>query len=152
MVAVYPTDALYNVSNFSIIASTQYNNTNTQTEFVLPASATAVGQILPYSDGILQDASTYDLGNYSGVSYSNVTFSGPLYASNLTLKVISVPSSFFIWETYLNTAVTTYSNTTPVTIRSNVYVVNGTRTTFALPLISNTTNKDAIIVTNLLNL
>lgn len=147
MVAVYPTDALYNVSNFSIVASTQYNNTNTQTEFVLPAAVTAVGQILPYSDGILQDASTYDLSNYNGINYSNVTFSGPLYASNLTLKVVSVPSSFFIWETYLDTAVTTYSNSTPVTIRSNVYVVNGTRTTFALPLISNTTNKDSIIVT-----
>lgn len=146
MVAVYPNDAIYNVSNFSTIASTQYNNTNTQTEFVLPASVTAVGQILPYSDGILQDASTYDLSSYNGTNYSNVVFTGPLYASNLTLKVVSVPSSFFVWETYLSTAVTTYSNTTPVTIRSNVYLVDGTRTTFALPLISNTTNKDAIIV------
>jgi hypothetical protein len=145
MVAVYPTDAVYNVSNFSTVASTQYN-TNTQTEFILPATVTAVGQILPYSDGVLQDASTYDLSGYTGVTYSNVVFSGPLWASNLTLKVISVPSSFFVWENYLTTAVATFSNTTPVTIRSNVYLVDGIRTTFALPLLSNTSNKDSIIV------
>ena len=146
MVATYPTDAVYNVNNFSTVASTQYNNTNTQTEFVLPTAVTAVGQILPYSDGVLQDASTYDLGNYSGITYSNIVFSGALWASNLTLKVVSVPSSFFVWENYLTTAVTTYSNTVPVTIRSNVYLVNGIRTIFALPVLSNSTNKDSIIV------
>ena len=147
MVAIYPTDATYNVENFSVVSGTQYNNTGTQTEFILPTTVTAVGQILPYADGILQDVSTYDISNYSGVSYSNVAFSGPLYASNLTLKVIRVPSSFFHWENYITTAVVNYSNTTPTTIRSNVYVVNGVRTTFALPILSNTTNKDSLIVT-----
>ena len=146
MVAVYPTDAVYNVNNFSTVASTQYNNTNTQTEFILPTSVTAVGQILPYADGVLQDASTYDISNYNGINYSNVVFTGPLYASNLTLKVVSVPSSFFVWETYLTTAIVDFSNTIPVTIRSNVYLVNGIRTTFALPAVSNVTSKDAIIV------
>jgi hypothetical protein len=145
MVAVYPTDAIYNVTNFSTVASVQYNNTNSQTEFVLPTTVTAVGQILPYSDGVLQDATTYDLGAYNGTTYSNIVFAGALYASNLTLKVISVPSSFFIWEEHITTAVATFSNTTPTTIRSNVYLVNGIRTTFALPAVSNTSNKDAII-------
>ena len=146
MTAIYPTDATFNVNNFSTIASVQYNNTSTQTEFILPSSVTSVGQVLPYADGVMQAATTYDLTAYSGVSYSNIMFSSSLYASNLTIKVISVPSYFYVWENSITTAVLDYSNTVPVTIRGNTYVVNSTRTTFALPLMANSSNKDSIII------
>lgn len=147
MVAIYPTDAVFNVNNFSTVASVQYNNTTSTTEFILPSSVTNVGQVLPYADGILQDTTTYDLSTFNGISYSNIIFNAALYASNLTLKVVSIPNYFYVWENSLVTAVLTYSNTVPVTIRSNTYVTDGIRTTFALPLVANSSNKDTIIVT-----
>ena len=146
MVAVYPTDAVYNVNNFPTVASTQYNNTTTQTEFILPTYVNYLGQILPFADGVLQDVSTYNLGNYNGVTYSNVIFTGALWASNLTLKVISVPINLFVWQNDQTVGVVDYSNNVPVTIRSNVYLVDGIRTTFSLPAVSEATYKDAILV------
>jgi hypothetical protein len=146
MTAVYPTDAVFNVNNFSVTGSVQYNNTGSTTEFILPTSITGVAQLLPFADGVLQDATTYSLSTFNGVSYSNVIFDSSLYAANLTLKTISVPSYFYVLQSALVTAVLDYNNTVPVTIRGNTYVVNGTRTTFALPLVSNVTSKDAIII------
>jgi hypothetical protein len=147
MVATYPTDAVFNVNSFSTIGSVQYNNTNTTTEFILPTSITNIGQVLPFADGVLQDATTYTLTAYNGISYSNIAFNAPLYTSNLTLKTISVPNYFYINQLGLSTALLTFSNTAPVTIRSNTYVVDGIRTTFPLPLLANGSNKDNILVT-----
>ena len=146
MVATYPNDAVFNVNNFSTVASVQYNSTSTTTEFILPTSVTGVGQILPFADGVLQDATTYSLATYNGINYSNIAFNAPLYAANLTIKVISVPTYFYVNESYLTTALLDYSNTVPLTIRGNTYVTDGVTTTFALPLVSNTSNKDTIIV------
>jgi hypothetical protein len=147
MPLTYPNDATFNVNNFSVIASTQYDNTGTNTEFVLPLSVSSLGQILPYADGILQDFVSYDLDAFNGLNYSNVVFNNPLFASNLTIKVITVPDSFFTNITVPITAVLDYSNTVPVTVRSNTYIVDGIRTTFALPVVSNGNSKDNIIVT-----
>ena len=146
MVATYPTDAVFNVNSFSVVGSVQYNSTGTQTEFILPASVTSVGQVLPFSDGVVQDATTYNLSTYNGIKYSNVIFDTALYASNLTIKVISVPSSFYFNMQTLSVAVLDFSNTAPVTIRGNTYVVNGTRTTFPLPLLANGSSKDSVMV------
>lgn len=146
MTATYPTDAVFNVNSFSTVGSVQYNSTGATTEFILPSSVTNVGQILPFADGVLQDATTYSLTTFNGVTYSNVAFNSPLYASNLTIKTISVPSYFYINQLSLATALLDFSNTTPVTIRGNTYVVNSSRTTFPLPLLANGSNKDNILV------
>lgn len=146
MVATYPRDAVFNVSNFSVTGSAQYNYTDTTTEFILPSAVRSVAEVLPYADGILQDGTTYELSGYNGTNYSNVLFSTPLYASNLTLKTISVPNYFYINKTAIATGLVTYTNTNPVTINGNVYVVDGIRSTFALPMVSNTTNKDSIFL------
>lgn len=146
MVSTYPQDATFNVNNFTTVASVQYNNTLATTEFILPTSVTGDGQILPFADGVLQDATTYNVGTPIGTSYSNVIFNSPLYASNLTIKVISVPNYFYVNQFSLNTALLDYSNTTPVTIRGNTYVTDGIRTTFALPLVSNSSSKDTILI------
>lgn len=146
MVAIYPDDAVFNVNVFAVTGSVQYNSTGTRTEFALPTTVTTVAQVLPYVDGIMQDTTTYSLSAPTGGGYANVAFSSSLYASNLTLKTISVPPAFYTTETSISTAVLTYSNAIPVTVRGNTYVTNGSRTTFALPILANTNNKDNIIV------
>lgn len=146
VISVYPQDAVFNVNNFSTIASVQYTNTTTTTEFILPSTVTNGGQILALADGVLQSFTSYELSAYNGITYSNVLFNSPLYASNLTIKTISVPNYFYVDRTALTTAVIDYSNTVPVTIRSNTYVVDGIRTTFALPVTANSTNKDTIML------
>ncbi len=146
MTAVYPRDAVFNVNNFSTIASVQYNGTGSTTEFILPVPAMSVGQVLAFADGVVQDSTIYDLTEHNGINYSNVEFGTPLYASNLTIKVISVPNWFYVNDKALTVSLVSYSNSTPVTIRSNTYVVDGVQTTFALPITSNTSNKDSIFV------
>jgi hypothetical protein len=146
MTAIYPNDAVFNVNNFSTTGSVQYNGTGTTTEFILPTSVTNVGQVLPFADGVLQDATTYGLSSFNGINYSNVAFNAPLYASNLTLKTISVPNYFFINQFAISPSVLDFSNTVPVVIRGNTYVVNNTRTTFPLPLNANGSSKDSILL------
>lgn len=146
MTATYPTDAVFNVNSFSVTGSVQYNSIGATTEFILPTSITGVGQVLPFADGVLQDATTYSLTAYNGISYSNVVFNSPLYAANLTLKTISVPNYFYMTQYSIATAVLDFSNTVPVIIRGNTYVVNNSRTTFPLPLLANGNTKDNILV------
>lgn len=145
MTAIYPDDAVYNINSFSTIASIQYNGTGSTTEFVLPTTASTVGQVLAFSEGVLQEASTYDLSAPTGTQFSNVIFTGSLSAANLTLKVISVPNYFYSDQYSLNTALIEYS-TTPVIVRGNSYSLNGSRTTFALPVTATSSNKDSVLI------
>lgn len=145
MTAVYPRDAVFDVNSFSTVSSTEYLTTGSTTEFVLPTPVQSVGQVLAFSDGVMQDPTTYDLEASDGVRFSNVVFTESLFANVLTLKVISVPNYFYVNRYNLNTAVLTYNNA-PQTVRANSYNTNGSRKTFALPVTSVSAYKESVLV------
>jgi len=128
MTATYPTDVVFDVNTFSVVGSVTYTTTGATTDFALASDATHKGEVLAFSEGILQDTSVYTLPNSNTVSF----LSAP-GAANLTLKTVTVPANLVKFQSELGVASVYYSNTDSVTINSNTYVVDGARTVWSTP-------------------
>lgn len=147
MTKIYPDDARLDVNGFSVSSTVQYNNTGaSQTSFLLPTPVSIIGQVLAIADGTIQPYTSYALADLIGGLYANVSFTTAPNASNLTLKSIAVPSSFYVQRQGLTVHLVEYANTPPTTVNGNNYVTDGARVTFALPQNSSTTNKDSILM------
>lgn len=143
MVATYPDDIVFDVNTFSVIGSVWYNNTGAETDFPLGANVAARAEILAYIDGILQDTSLYTTSNNGG----SVSFFSPPNASNLYLKSVVVPSNLLkVIGATIQAASVYYSNTAIQTIDGGDYLIDGVRTSWALPNNTAATAKSELIV------
>ena len=61
--ATYPSDATADVTAFSVIGTTTYNNTGSTVEFALPSTINSKAEAVVYQNGILQDTTTYNLSS-----------------------------------------------------------------------------------------
>ena len=94
--ATYPDDASISIESFSVVADTNFTNTGSSTTtFALGAAASFTGEVIAIVDGITQATDSYTL-NADG---DQITFLSAPNASNLTLKVVSIPSRFRINRT-----------------------------------------------------
>lgn len=144
MTATYPTDATYDLNSFPILSSIEYTNTGvSQTQFELSGAINFPGELLAVVDGVVQDQYSYDIID-GGL---NVLFVSPPNAANLVLKSLTVPGAFIKTVTYDTVAEVVFSNSTPVSIDSNTYTVDGVRTSWALPTAAGTDiTKDTLLV------
>lgn len=144
MTATYPNDVIFDVNTFSVLGSVTFTNTGLQTEFPMASPAQARAEVLVFIDGILQETVSYVLAN-SGAS---VSFVDAPSAANLTLKNISVPANLrkIVDIDITNFRSISYSNTSPVVLNSNTYLINGSRTAWSLPANLVASSKEEMIV------
>lgn len=142
--ATYPTDIIFDVNNFSVVSTVTYNNTGaSNVTFSLGGAVDHIGQVLAWNDGSLSQTNEYFLTTNSAA----VTFYAAPNASNLTFKIIQVPDNLQKYREISSISSIHYSNSTPVTVDSNTYVVNDVRTVWALPDGVSAIDKDDILVT-----
>ena len=139
--ATYPDDATISQESFSVVASNTFSSTGTTTVFALAASATFKGEIIAIADGITQPTDSYTL---SGGNL--VTFLTAPSASNLTLKVVNVPTRFRVNRTIDSATVVNYSNTSSTTVDSNAFLINSNTESFALAEGANSSSADDLLV------
>ena len=143
--ATYPDDATANVFEFasvgeSIISS---GDASGKTEFNLPTAATSISEVLAVVDGAAQPTTSTTLSN-NGIT---VTFaSAPNPSSNLTLRVLSLPTRFKFNRKFELTGSATYSNTSATIVNSNTFLINSNTESFALPVGSTATDANNILV------
>lgn len=141
--ATYPDDVSIDINNFSVTDTVVYTDTGiTQTDFNLNTSVSHKGEVLLYSDGLLQTQSSYSLSN----SNQSVSMVAPPNAANLTIKIISVPTGLTTIRTFPTISGVTYSNTAVTTVNSNNYLIDGATTTWALPTGASPVGKADMIV------
>ena len=141
--ATYPDDASISIESFSVVADTNFTNTGSSTTtFALGAAASFTGEVIAIVDGITQATDSYTL-NADG---DEITFLSAPNASNLTLKVVSIPSRFRINRTIDQARAVNYSNSSATVVDSNTFLINGNTESFALPEGSNTTTKAELFV------
>ena len=98
--------------------------------------------MLAVVDGAAQPTTSTTLSN-NGIT---VTFSSaPNPSSNLTLRVLSLPTRFKLNRKFELTGSTVYSNTTATIVNSNTFLINANTESFALP-IGSTTDANNILV------
>lgn len=131
MTATYPDDATFNTALFSTTSEVTYTDTGpVETVFVLGQTVESEAEVLALADSTLQNPSVYTLASNSQA----ITFTTPPNVSNLTVKTLSVPARFQKLRGIPTISTVTFSNSTPITIDSNVYLVNGDITAWAFPL------------------
>ena len=141
--ATYPDDASISIESFSVVADTNFTNTGSSTTtFALGAAASFTGEVIAIVDGITQATDSYTL-NADG---DEITFLSAPNASNLTLKVVSIPSRFRINRTIDQARAVNYSNSSATVVDSNTFLINSNTESFALPQGSNTTTTDELFV------
>lgn len=139
----YPQDATINALNYPTTGVVTYYNTGANSSFVLSGRASSVGAVMPIVDSTIANQDTYYLSNNG----ANVNFYIAPEASELRVFNLDVPASMLYLTTTVTSRAVEYSNNIPVTINGNVYVVNGTRTTWSLPEgIESVQDKQQIIV------
>jgi hypothetical protein len=143
MTATYPTDVIFDVNTFPVLGTITYTNTGLETNFNMAGTAQERADVLVFTEGILQETVSYSLAN----SGATVAFASAPNVSNLTIKNVSVPANLKkFFETDVTTRAVSYSNTSPVTINSNTYLINGTRTAWSLPSNLIASSKESLIV------
>lgn len=141
--ATYPDDATVSIESFSVVSVAKFTNTGAATTtFALDSPASFTGEVIAISDGITQATDSYTL-NSAG---DEVTFLTAPNASNLTLKVVSVPNRFRVNRTIDQARAVNYSNTSATVINSNTFLINANTESFALPQGANTTSTNEIFV------
>ena len=117
--ATYPDDASISIESFSVVAATNFTNTGSSTTtFALGAAVSFTGEVIAIVDGITQATDSYTL-NSDG---DEITFLSAPNASNLTLKVVSIPSRFRINRTVDQARAVNYSNSSATVINSNSFI------------------------------
>jgi hypothetical protein len=143
MVATYPTDVIFDVNTFPVIGTVTYTSTGVQTTFNLSGAVQERSDVLAFIDGALQDTVSYSLVN----SGATVSFASAPGASNLTLKTVYVPSALKrFFDRSITSRTVSYSNTSPVVLNSNTYLINGVRTAWSLPSNLVATSKEELLV------
>ena len=141
--ATYPDDASIVIESFSVVSEATFTNTGTTTTtFALDSPATFTGEVIAIVDGVTQATNSYTL-NADG---DEINFLVAPNASNLTLKVVSIPSRFKINRTIDQARGVSYSNTSATVVNGNTFLINGNTESFALPEGSNTTTKAELFV------
>tara|TARA_Y100000592_G_scaffold14159_1_gene20092 strand:- start:35173 stop:36789 length:1617 start_codon:yes stop_codon:yes gene_type:complete len=140
--ATYPDDATISQESFSVVSEIKYTNTGSDTEFTLDSSATFTGEVIAIADGITQATDSYSITS----SGDSITFTTAPNASNLTLKVVSVPARFRINRTIDDARAVDYSNTSATVVDSNTFLINGNTESFALPAGSNASTVNELFV------
>ena len=141
--ATYPDDASISIESFSVVSEAVFTNTGASTTaFALDSAATFTGEVIAIADGITQATDSYTI-NADG---DQITFLTAPNASNLTLKVVSIPSRFKINRTIDQARGVSYSNSSVTVVNSNTFLINGNTESFALPEGSNTTTKAELFV------
>ena len=141
--ATYPDDASIVIESFSVVSEATFTNTGTTTTtFALDSPATFTGEVIAIVDGVTQATNSYTL-NADG---DEINFLVAPNASNLTLKVVSIPSRFKINRTIDQARGVAYSNSSATVVNSNTFLINGNTESFALPQGSNTTTKAELFV------
>ena len=141
--ATYPDDASISIESFSVVADTNFTNTGSSTTtFALGAAASFTGEVIAIVDGITQATDSYTL-NADG---DEITFLSAPNASNLTLKVVSIPSRFRINRTIDQSRAVNYSNSSATVVDSNTFLINSNTESFALAQGSNATTTDELFV------
>ena len=141
--ATYPDDASIVIESFSVVSEANFTNTGTTTTtFALDSVASFTGEVIAIVDGITQATDSYTL-NSDG---DEINFLVAPNASNLTLKVVSIPSRFRVNRTIDQARGVSYSNSSATVVNSNTFLINGNTASFALPEGSNTTSKAELFV------
>ena len=141
--ATYPDDASIVIESFSVVSEANFTNTGTTTTtFALDSVASFTGEVIAIVDGITQATDSYTL-NSDG---DEINFLVAPNASNLTLKVVSIPSRFRVNRTIDQARGVSYSNSSATVVNSNTFLINGNTESFALPEGSNTTSKAELFV------
>tara|TARA_R100000008_G_scaffold79753_1_gene61687 strand:+ start:371 stop:2215 length:1845 start_codon:yes stop_codon:yes gene_type:complete len=141
--ATYPDDATISQESFSIISEKTHTNTGaTATNFDLDSSATFPGEVLAIADGITQATDSYTID----ADGNGITFLVAPNASNLTLRVISVPTRFLVNRSVTESVAVNYSNTSATTVNSNTFLINSNTESFAFPEGANITSTDELFV------
>ena len=141
--ATYPDDASIVIESFSVVSEANFTNTGTTTTtFALDSVASFTGEVIAIVDGITQATDSYTL-NADG---DEINFLVAPNASNLTLKVVSIPSRFKVNRTIDQARGVAYSNSSATVVNSNTFLINGNTESFALPQGSNTTTKAELFV------
>ena len=143
--ATYPDDATANVFEFASVGESIISSSDAsgKTEFNLPTAATSIAEVLAVVDGAAQPTTSTTLSN-NGIT---VTFaSAPNPSSNLTLRVLSLPTRFKFNRKFELTGSATYSNTSATIVNSNTFLINSNTESFALPVGSTATDANNILV------
>ena len=141
--ATYPDDATISIESFSVVAETNFTNTGSSTTtFALGAAASFTGEVIAIVDGITQATDSYTI-NSAG---DELTFLAAPNASNLTLKVVSVPNRFRVNRTIDQALAVNYSNSSATVVNGNTFLINANTESFALPQGASTTTTDELFV------
>jgi hypothetical protein len=141
--ATYPDDATISIESFSVVAETNFTNTGSSTTtFALGAAASFTGEVIAIVDGITQATDSYTI-NSAG---DELTFLAAPNASNLTLKVVSVPNRFRVNRTIDQARAVNYSNSSATVVNGNTFLINANTESFALPQGASTTTTDELFV------
>ena len=141
--ATYPDDASIVIESFSVVSEATFTNTGTTTTtFALDSPATFTGEVIAIVDGITQATNSYTL-NSAG---DEINFLVAPNASNLTLKVVDIPSRLKINRTVDIVRGASYSNTSATVVNGNTFLINGNTESFSLPEGSNTSFTQELFV------
>lgn len=141
--ATYPDDAVFNLNTFPILGSVSYSDTGATKDFALASDASFPGEVLIFSDGILQEPGAYQLISNG----SEVRFYTAPNATDLSVKTIVIPDRFQKIASIETIATVEYSNSSVTVVDSNDYIVDGVITAWALPDSAGTSiNKDELLV------
>ena len=141
--ATYPDDASISIESFPVVSEVIFTNTGASTTaFTLDSAATFTGEVIAIADGITQATDSYTI-NADG---DQITFLTAPNASNLTLKVVSIPSRFRVNRTIDRARAVNYSNSSATVVNSNTFLINSNTESFALPAGANATTADELLV------
>ena len=139
--ATYPSDATADITAFSVIGTTTYNNTGTTVEFALPSTITTKAEAVVTQDGVTQATTAYNLSSNG----SKITFGVAPNASTLVVKTISLPNRFRILRTFPSVKAVDYSSSA-LAVNGNTYTVNGSQEFWSLPFNSNVESTSEFMV------
>jgi len=139
--ATYPSDATADITAFSVIGTTTYNNTGTTTEFALPSTITTKAEAVVTQDGVTQDTTAYNLSGDG----TKITFGVAPNATTLVVKTISLPNRFRILRTFPSVKAVDY-NSSPLAVNGNTYTVNGSQEFWSLPFNANVDSTSEFMV------
>lgn len=131
--AIYPDDATVSASAFATVSSgtAVYTNTGSTTTFSLPVSVGYIAEVFVTLDGVIQDVASY----YLSANKDSITFYVAPNVAELVIRCIDLPARYRTLRSTPTMAVYSvkYSNTAFTTVNSNSYILNGVRTSFAIP-------------------
>ena len=139
--ATYPSDATADITAFSVIGTTTYNNTGTTVEFALPSTITTKAEAVVTQDGVTQDTTAYNLSSDG----TKITFGVAPNATTLVVKTISLPNRFRILRTFPSVKAVDYSSSA-LAVNGNTYTVNGSQEFWSLPFNSNVESTSEFMV------